>query len=54
MKSLLPFALDYAQRYGWPVHPVDLEKQPTTKHGFYDATTELDLRQHRRLGLQGV
>lgn len=33
-------ALHYAQTYGWAVHPVNLDKIPTTDHGFYDATTD--------------
>ena len=40
-ESLLPFALDYATRYGWAVHPVNTQKRPITEHGFEDATTDV-------------
>lgn len=33
-------ALDYAQRYGWAVFPVDLKKRPKTTHGRNDATRD--------------
>lgn len=40
MTHLLDAALHYARDLGWPVHPVNLKKRPTTEHGFYDATTD--------------
>lgn len=46
MKSLLPFALDYASRYGWAVHPVNRKKMPTTEHGRDDATRDEATIQH--------
>lgn len=38
--SLATTALNYAKTLGWAVHPVDIEKKPTTKHGRNDATTD--------------
>lgn len=38
--SLASTALNYAKSYGWAVHPVDIEKKPTTKHGRNDATID--------------
>jgi putative DNA primase/helicase len=53
MTSLLPFALDYAQSYGWAVHPVNLHKKPTTAHGFKDATRdEPTIREYFKNGAQ--
>lgn len=53
MKSLLPFALDYASRYNWAVHPVNIKKRPVTENGFYDATTdEAQIREYFKNGAQ--
>ncbi len=38
--SLASTALNYAKSYGWAVHPVDIEKKPTTRHGRNDATRD--------------
>lgn len=38
--SLASTALSYAKTYGWAVHPVDIEKKPTTTHGRNDATRD--------------
>ncbi len=38
--SLAGTALNYAKTLGWAVHPVDIEKKPTSKHGRNDATTD--------------
>lgn len=40
MTSHVDTALGYAQQYGWAVHPVDIKKKPTTKHGRNDATRD--------------
>src|SRR5262245_40947974 len=40
--SMLDAALTYA-RYGWPGFPcAPRDKRPQTKHGFYDATLDLE------------
>jgi len=33
-------AIGYASAYNWAVHPVNLEKKPTSKHGRNDATRD--------------
>ncbi len=38
--SLAGAALNYAKTLGWAVHPVNIEKKPTTKNGRNDATTD--------------
>lgn len=38
--SLASTALNYAKTYGWAVHPVNVEKKPTTKNGRNDATRD--------------
>ena len=49
----LDSALHYARSYGWHVHPVDRKKQPTTEHGFYDATVdEVTIRTYFANGAQ--
>lgn len=40
MITLVDTALHYAHAFGWAVHPVDIKKQPTTKHGRNDATRD--------------
>jgi hypothetical protein len=53
MKSHLPSALDYASRYGWAVHPVNIKKVPTAEHGRDDATTdETTIREYFKNGAQ--
>lgn len=51
--SLASTALNYAKTLGWAVHPVDIEKKPTTKHGRNDATCdEQTIKQFFRNGAQ--
>lgn len=38
--SLLDMALHYASSLNWAVHPVGVDKQPTSAHGRNDATTD--------------
>ncbi len=38
--SLAGTALNYAKTLGWAVHPVNIEKKPTTKNGRNDATKD--------------
>lgn len=53
MITLVETALHYAHAFGWAVHPVDIKKQPTTKHGRNDATREdLAIRSLFRNGAQ--
>ena len=41
LNNLLDAALDYADQ-GWQVFPCRADKSPYTKHGWQDATTDLD------------
>ncbi len=51
--SLVGTALNYAKTLGWAVHPVDIEKKPTTQHGRNDATREEQtIRQFFKNGAQ--
>lgn len=51
--SLASTALNYAKTLGWAVHPVDIEKKPTTQHGRNDATRdEPTIRQFFKNGAQ--
>ncbi len=51
--SLAGTALNYAKTLGWAVHPVDIEKKPTSKHGRNDATCdEPTIRQFFKNGAQ--
>lgn len=51
--SLAGTALNYAKTLGWAVHPVNVEKKPTTKNGRNDATTdEPTIRQFFKNGAQ--
>lgn len=51
--SLAGTALNYAKTLGWAVHPVNIEKKPTTEHGRNDATKdEPTIRQFFKNGAQ--